>query len=79
MQAIVTKYLCPTNSRGARVKATCQAGSMTVAWDHALNATDNHREAGMALVFQRGWYSHGTWKQGALPNGDYVLVCDEGQ
>lgn len=29
-QAIVTKFLGPTNYRGSRVKATCQAGSVTI-------------------------------------------------
>ena len=29
-QSITTKYLPPTNSRGSRIKATCEAGSVTI-------------------------------------------------
>ena len=50
--AIVTKYLGPTNTRGARVKATCDAGSVTVAWDYALNEEDNHNAAARALILK---------------------------
>jgi hypothetical protein len=54
-QAITTKYLCPTNHRGARVKATAQAGSVTVSWDYALNADGNHTAAAQALAEKMGW------------------------
>jgi hypothetical protein len=43
MQAIITKYLCPTNVRGSRYKATCERGSLTVSADDALTYSDNHR------------------------------------
>lgn len=49
-QAIVTKYLAPTNSRGGRVKATAQAGSVTVPLDAALDVADNHRKAAWVLA-----------------------------
>jgi hypothetical protein len=32
-QAIVTRYLGATDYRGARVKATAYAGSVTLPWD----------------------------------------------
>jgi hypothetical protein len=47
MQAIVTKYLPCTNSRGARIKAWCERGSITVSFDHA--AHDPHLVAVQAL------------------------------
>ena len=50
MQAIQTKFLGPTNTRGSRVKATCWLKSVTIAWDHALNVEDNHKAAIDALV-----------------------------
>ena len=37
MQAIETKYFGPSNVKGSRIKATAQAGSVTVGYDHALN------------------------------------------
>lgn len=54
-QAIVTKYLGPTNHRGSRVKATCEAGSVTVAWDDALDVADNHAKAVRALLIKLDW------------------------
>lgn len=72
-QAIVTKYLGPTNHRGSRVKATAQAGSITVSWDHALSVEDNHKAAARALVTRWGW--DGDWHGGATPDGGgYVFV-----
>lgn len=68
MQAIITKYLGPTNSRGARVKAKCQAGSVTVAWDDALDVDANHYAAVKALVTELGWENM-TFVGGGLPDG----------
>jgi hypothetical protein len=73
-QAITTKFLGPTNFRGSRVKATCQAKSITVSWDHALDTNENHREAALSLATLLGW--SGTWEAGGLPDGTgnvYVL------
>lgn len=36
MQAIVTKYLGPTNHRGARIVAKAQAGRKVYAWQDDL-------------------------------------------
>lgn len=54
-QAIVTKYLGPTDHRGSRVKAIADAGSITLSWDHALNPEDNHRAAAEELARSKGW------------------------
>ncbi len=66
MQAIETKYLGPTNFRGARIKASAEAGSVTVPYDHALNVEGNHDAACKALVRKWGWF--GSWIRGALPS-----------
>jgi hypothetical protein len=72
-QAIETKYLGPTNCRGARVKARAQAGSVTVCWDNALDPFENHRAAAMALAKRWGW--SGRWAAGGRPNDSgYVFV-----
>jgi hypothetical protein len=78
-QAITTKYLGPTNHRGARVVAKSQAGRMTIHWDHALDAVDNHRNAARALAEHYGWTDHGKWVAGASYDTGYVFVCDDGQ
>jgi hypothetical protein len=73
MQAITTKYLSATEHRGERVKASTQAGSITVGWDYALSAEQNHRAAAAALLERNEW--SGTWQGGALPQGNgYAFV-----
>jgi len=71
-QAITTKYFGPTNTRGSRVKASCEAGSLTVSWDYALGIEDNHKAAAAALIRQLGW--EGNWVMGSLGPG-FVFVC----
>lgn len=68
MQAIVTKYLAPTNSRGARIKATCHAGSITVPYNYSENP---HLDACNALRAKLGWGedTHGRMVQGGMPDG----------
>ncbi len=76
-QAIETKYLGPTNTKGGRIKATAWAGSVTMPYDHALNAEDNHRAAALLLQTKFGW--QGTFAQGGNAKGDgYVFVNVEG-
>ena len=55
MQAIKTKYLGPTNLRGARIKATCFAGSLTIPYLYHLSTNDMHREAAFELIEKLGW------------------------
>lgn len=71
-QAIVTKFMPPTNTKGSRIKATCAAKSVTVAWVDHLNTTDNHREAIRVILQKLGW--GGSWVVGSLPGGGYVAV-----
>jgi hypothetical protein len=51
---IQTKYLPATNTRGSRIKATYGAPHMnltvTVSFDHALSAEENHRVAMRAMT-----------------------------
>jgi hypothetical protein len=65
-QAIITRYMGPTNHRSSRVKATASAGSVTVCWDHALGVDENHAAAAKALADKYGW--GGVWVAGGLPN-----------
>lgn len=72
-QAIVTKYLPATNTRGSRIKASAQAaGSVIVPWDDALGIDSNHVAAAKALQAKYDWkWSMAT---GVALNGDYVHV-----
>ncbi len=71
-QAIATKFLPCTNHRPSRVKATAEAGSVTLSWDHGLNANENHELACRTLANNWGW--GGNWAGGAVASGGYVFV-----
>jgi hypothetical protein len=71
-QAIATKYLSVTNYRPGRVKATAEAGSVTLSWDHSLDSYDNHHAAAVALASRFGWPTDVIG--GGLPGGGYVFV-----
>jgi hypothetical protein len=71
MQAITTKYINPTNTKGARIKATCDAGSITIPFDHANSEEQTHAKAAMALVRKLGWENYG----GAADRGNGVWMC----
>ena len=73
MQAIRTKYIGPGNVRGSRVKATAQAGSLTLGWDDALNFERSHLAAAQELALRLGWA--GQWAGGCLPDGSTAWVC----
>ncbi len=56
MQAIATKYLPATNTRGSRIKATCKGGSVTIGYPHELPTGEPcHRAAANALCHKMGW------------------------
>lgn len=55
MKAIKTTYLSPGNVRGSRVKATDEDGnSVTISWDHGLDAAQNHAKAAKTLRDKMG-------------------------
>jgi len=77
MQAIVTKYLGPTDYRGSRIKATADAGTITVPYDYALSNEALHRVAADALVEKLGWgylASEFYLVAGGLATGGYAFV-----
>ena len=84
MQAIITKYLGPTNIRGSRIKASCDRGSITIPYPH-IGIEENHVAAAQALVdkfvredaAQYGEHEN-PWSRpracGSIPSGEYVHV-----
>jgi hypothetical protein len=50
MQAIVTKFLAPTNHKGARIKATAAAGTVTINFDYEAGDFGSHLLAANALL-----------------------------
>jgi hypothetical protein len=79
MQAIQTRFLGPTNNRGARVKAYSEGfpRGVIVEWDYAEGIEDNHRRAVEAFVMAKEW--HGLWVMGGAPGGGTVWVCIAGR
>lgn len=71
-QAISTKFLHASATRGARVKASCWAGEITVPFDHSKSGAAAYAVAAQALVEKLGWA--GTYVAGGFANGDYVFV-----
>lgn len=70
--AILTKYLGPTNYRGARIKAYTESGiTETVYWDHAKTIEENHTAAAEALAEKMTWA--GEWVGGGTVLG-YAFV-----
>jgi hypothetical protein len=80
MQAIVVKYLGPTNRHGSRYKATAEGGSVIVPCDSSLSDDENHLHACEALAHKMKWTPEygrrfeGKWIEGGLPNGLTVFV-----
>ena len=72
MQAIVTKYIGPTNHRGARIKATASAGSIIVSYEYGTDTTGAHRVAAVAFCKKFDWpFDH---IAGGLPDGSLAWV-----
>lgn len=86
MQAIITKYHGPTNTRGSRISAKCAAGTIYVPFNHSLNPEQNHRHAADMLTKKMGWAVEGSKTHipglrltgGEMPDNKgnaYVLTC----
>src|SRR5262245_58644364 len=79
-QAIVTRYRGPTDHRGSRVIARCEAGRLVWDWDHSLDAVGNHHAAAEALAKRLGWLKDSHLVGGGMPGGDgfcFVLVWEK--
>ena len=73
MQAIITKWIGPTNTKGARIKASASAGSVTIGFPHELGLYERHEKAARALLDKLGWDFE--LASGDLPDGSTVFVC----
>lgn len=78
MQAIITKYIGPSNTKAGRIKATWRRYDghklqVTVEYDHALSERDNHAAAAMKLCRMGMEGGNEFWYCGELDNG-YAFV-----
>lgn len=76
MQAIETRYLGPTNTRGSRIKATTASGiSKTVPYPHEFSGMACHWEAARALAESLGWEA-GEYVGGGTRDGYVFVACE---
>lgn len=76
MQAITTKYLAPTNTKDARIKATSSSGlSVIVPYDDKLEPEQAHRIGAEALRAKLNWTLGGDMIGGSITTG-YAFVID---
>lgn len=75
MKAITVKYLCPTNVRGARIKAHDMDGNqVTIPYPHQLSGLDVYHAAAQALMEKMGWT--GKLTGGQTASCVYVFVLE---
>jgi len=83
MQAILCRYINPTNGKGARIKASCVAGSTTIDYPHEAHRDEAHRDEAhqvacralqTMLADKHGKHWAMPMVGGTLPNGDWVFV-----
>ena len=77
-QAIETKYIKATDTKGSYIKAKAESGSIKVSYDYALSAAENHEAAAQALIDKLGWQDLGVFVEGGTARG-YVFVNIEGR
>jgi len=76
-QAIETRYMRPTNTRGGRIKAVAWGGSVTIPYPNDCSIENAHKLAAQALIAKMGW--DGTFAQGGNAKGDgYYFVNVKG-
>lgn len=72
MPAIQTKYICPTNTQGSKVRAVCRVKSLTIKWDSSLNIEANHIRAAKKLCELLEWDC--SMCSGQLKDGSFAHV-----
>jgi len=55
MQTINCKYLPATNTKGVRIKATCEGGSVTISRDYGVDIEQDYKAAAYKLKMRLGW------------------------
>ena len=76
-QAITTKYVGPTNTKGGRIIARTESGIRhTIGYPHELSSEQGHRKAAEELATKLGW--QGRLIAGGLRTG-YCFVLVDGE
>lgn len=78
MQAIRTKFYGPTNWKGSRIIASCEAGKLVMPYNYKLDHYENHATAAAMLAARLDWQQ--TRYGGEYGKGDaraYYWVADQ--
>lgn len=76
MQSIQIKYLPATNTKGARLKATCEAGSLTESRDCSLEVKQQALELAFKLANYKLNWKVKKFAQGHFNNCDYFNIVE---
>jgi len=74
-QAIITRFIGPTNHKGSRIKATADAGTVIISWDYNQDVPANHMRAASALASKYGWLEHNQLIGGGMPSKHRDAYC----
>lgn len=70
-QAILVRIVPRTEKHPTRMVASCDAGKITVTWNHDHYTGENAAIACRHLLAKLGW--GGTWRGGRVPETESVL------
>ena len=76
MQSIQIKYLPPTNTKGARLKATCEAGSFIESRDYSLEVKEQALNLAFKLANQKLDWKVKTFSPGHFKGCDYFNIVE---
>lgn len=71
LQAIRTRYVGASNTKGTRIQVKAEAGKRYVDYNYGLNDETNHTEAARQFAEEMGWA--GEYVAGFF-DGDYIWV-----
>lgn len=74
MQAIQTKFLPATDTKGTRIRAKAYRDSLQVSYAYERSARDNHVAAARSLLLHQGIRTGYELTTGELPDGSYCHV-----
>lgn len=84
-QALITKFVGPTNTKGARIQVKGWINAAYYAWDHALSVEENHAVAVGHYVYElnkerAGDYQWSIISGGSMPDSSgYAFIIGLGE
>lgn len=76
MQSIQIKYLPATDTKGARLKATCEGGSLIESRNYSLEVKDQALNLAFKLANQKLDWKVKTFSQGHFKGCDYFNIIE---